>query len=119
MTASKKATAIDMDRALLDPGSVFATPEDILRHDGLSKEQKIEILRRWEYDASGKVVSVNYSDFKRRVLLDAVLQDENICIRKAASGGAVPVALARRDPHRVACADHLRRLAVLAHPAAA
>jgi len=75
MTASKKATAIDMDRALLDPGSVFATPEDILRHDGLSKEQKIEILRRWEYDASENCVAVEEgmpggeSDLLRRILL--------------------------------------------------
>jgi hypothetical protein len=43
---------IDYDQALLDPGSVFSQPEDILIHSALSREQKIEILRRWTYDAS-------------------------------------------------------------------
>lgn len=43
---------IDLDKALLDPAAVFETPEAVLRHDGLSEEQKIDILRRWEYDAS-------------------------------------------------------------------
>ena len=30
----------DMDRALLDPGSVFAAPEDVLGHKGLSQERQ-------------------------------------------------------------------------------
>jgi len=42
---------IDIDKALLDPASVFKTPEEILTSDELSRKQKIEILRRWEYDA--------------------------------------------------------------------
>ncbi|MFW6028082.1 MAG: hypothetical protein ACOC9Q_00965 [bacterium] len=41
-----------MEQALLDPASVFATPEAVLLRECLSKAQKIEILRRWEYDAS-------------------------------------------------------------------
>lgn len=48
---------MDMDRALLDPGSVFAAPEDVLGHKGLSRQQKIDLLRRWEYDASEVSVS--------------------------------------------------------------
>ena len=43
---------IDYDKALLDPASVFATPEEVLDRADLTREQKIEILRRWEYDAS-------------------------------------------------------------------
>lgn len=43
---------IDLEKALLDPASVFDTPEEVLKHDDLSKAQKIDILRRWEYDAS-------------------------------------------------------------------
>jgi len=42
---------IDIDKALLDPASVFKTPEEVLTSDELSRKQKIEILRRWEYDA--------------------------------------------------------------------
>ena len=41
----------DIDKALLDPTSVFKTPEDVLKARDLTREQKIEILRRWEYDA--------------------------------------------------------------------
>lgn len=43
---------IDLEKARLDPASVFDTPEDVLKHDGLSKSEKVDILRRWEYDAS-------------------------------------------------------------------
>ena len=42
----------DYRRALKDPESVFGAPEEVLKHETFSKEQKIEILRRWEYDAS-------------------------------------------------------------------
>lgn len=45
------AGAGDLERALLDPGTVFEEPEDVLRRDDLSREQKILILRRWEHDA--------------------------------------------------------------------
>lgn len=41
----------DIDQALLDPTSVFGSPEDVLKAKDLTREQKIEILRRWEYDA--------------------------------------------------------------------
>ena len=43
---------IDFKKAQLDPGSVFDTPEQVLRHEELNEAQRIEILRRWEYDAS-------------------------------------------------------------------
>ena len=43
---------LDYQKALLDPSSVFASPEAVLQRSELTKEQKIEILRRWEYDAS-------------------------------------------------------------------
>lgn len=39
-------------RALVDPADVFATPDEVLTDAALSEAQKIEILRRWEYDAS-------------------------------------------------------------------
>ena len=42
---------IDLERALLVPSIVFKTPEEVLQSEELSREQKIEILRRWEYDA--------------------------------------------------------------------
>jgi len=42
---------MNIRQALLDPTSVFSRPEDILRERTLTREEKIELLRRWEYDA--------------------------------------------------------------------
>lgn len=50
-------TTIDYRAALLDPEAVFQTPEAVLEQTGLTTEQKIEILRRWEYDASEVAVA--------------------------------------------------------------
>lgn len=75
MTDAGKPTTVDMEHALLDPGSVFATPEAVVLQDSLSKDQKIEILRRWEYDASENCVALEEgipdgeSDLLRRILL--------------------------------------------------
>ena len=38
-------------KALVDPASVFPNPMAIVVDDSLSVERKVEILRRWEYDA--------------------------------------------------------------------
>lgn len=42
---------VDIDKALLDPATVFESPDEVLKSEELSREQKISILRRWEYDA--------------------------------------------------------------------
>ncbi|PSN16061.1 hypothetical protein C7293_04200 [filamentous cyanobacterium CCT1] len=42
---------MDIDRAMVSPGSVFATPAEVCNSSELTLEQKVEILRRWEYDA--------------------------------------------------------------------
>jgi hypothetical protein len=41
---------VDVEKALLDPALVFKTPEEVLADNELSREQRIKILRRWEYD---------------------------------------------------------------------
>jgi hypothetical protein len=41
----------DIEKALLNPVSVFRTPQEVLEAKDLSRDQKIEILRSWEYDA--------------------------------------------------------------------
>lgn len=75
MTDVEKGETIDMERALLDPGSAFGSPEALLADEVLSREQKIELLRRWEYDASENCVAVEEgmpdgeSDLLRRILL--------------------------------------------------
>ena len=42
---------VDYEEALKDPASVFHAPGDVVTAAGLTREQKIEILKRWESDA--------------------------------------------------------------------
>ena len=76
MTKEAAAPLIDMDKAMLDPGSVFDAPETVCDHAALTREQKIEILRRWEYDASEVSVAreegmpgADDGDLLRRILI--------------------------------------------------
>jgi len=41
---------IDVEKALLDPASIFKYPQQVIDANDLSRDQKIEVLRRWEYD---------------------------------------------------------------------
>lgn len=52
MPQAKPMTRPDIDQAMLDPMSVFATPEAVVDHPALTRSEKVEILQRWEYDAS-------------------------------------------------------------------
>lgn len=45
----------DLDKAKLDPASVFAAPADVLKAGGLSVEDKHAILVRWEADAEALI----------------------------------------------------------------
>ena len=49
MTATDKPSRLE--QALLDPQSVFDTPHDVVTAPAFKNSEKIEILRRWEYDA--------------------------------------------------------------------
>lgn len=42
---------MDYNEAKLNPAAAFDRPADVLGESSLSREQKIEILRQWEYDA--------------------------------------------------------------------
>ena len=42
---------IDLKRARLDPLAVFQTPDAVLEHPRLTREEKTDILQRWKYDA--------------------------------------------------------------------
>jgi len=42
---------MNLQQALDNPASFFATPADVAKSGELSRDQKIQILRRWEYDA--------------------------------------------------------------------
>ena len=41
---------MDLDKAKLDPASVFRAPKDVLSAPGLSSEDKKSILARWAAD---------------------------------------------------------------------
>jgi hypothetical protein len=41
---------IDLEKTLLDPAGTFKNPQQVVEAKELSREQKIEVLRRWEYD---------------------------------------------------------------------
>ncbi len=41
----------DLDRALINPAAVFASPQEVLHDPSLSTEDKREVLRRWAWDA--------------------------------------------------------------------
>ena len=41
---------VNIRNALLNPAEEFVNPEAILNHPKLSLEQKIKILKQWEYD---------------------------------------------------------------------
>jgi hypothetical protein len=66
---------VNVGAALRDPASIFATPEEVASHQALTREQKIEILRRWEYDAAEAEVATEEgmpggdNDLLRRIVL--------------------------------------------------
>ena len=43
---------IDLERALNDPAGLFDTPDVVVHHPALTREQKIQILNHWQLDAS-------------------------------------------------------------------
>lgn len=58
MTKAKRLSSDSIEAAILEPSSYFATPEEVLEHDELTREQKMEALWRWEYDAAEVAVAV-------------------------------------------------------------
>jgi hypothetical protein len=58
-----------------NPGLVFKTPQELLENNELSRQQKIEILRRWEYDVRQLQVAAEESmEGPQPVTLEAVLR---------------------------------------------
>ena len=42
---------MNIEKALLDPASEFSSPANVCIEQSLTRDQKIQILHRWEYDA--------------------------------------------------------------------
>lgn len=45
-----KLNGIELKRARLVPSSVFTSPDAVVKSAELSRAEKIQILRRWEFD---------------------------------------------------------------------
>lgn len=58
MSDPKRIAPSEIKKAIQMPASFFATPEEVLEHSELTREQKIEALWRWEYDAVDLAVAV-------------------------------------------------------------
>ncbi len=67
---------IDLKKALLDPARVFKEPQNVVASDELTRDQKIEILRRWEYDARQLEVAEEEAgmEVRRPEMFDLILQ---------------------------------------------
>ena len=67
---------IDVTKAMLDPTMVFKEPKDVVASNELTLDQKIEILRRWEYDARQLEVAEEEAGMtvRRPEMFDRVLQ---------------------------------------------
>jgi hypothetical protein len=51
------AAKLDLSKVLLDPSSVYRSPQEIVGDARLTRDQKIELLRRWEYDEAEQRVA--------------------------------------------------------------
>lgn len=74
---------IKYEDAMRDPAACFATPSDVLAAAGLSTDQKVAILRQWEYDESEI----------------AVAQEEGMPGGDTERLQAIAAVLAELDPH--------------------
>jgi tRNA G26 N,N-dimethylase Trm1 len=72
----KPAIMIDVKKAMLDPTMVFKDPNEVVASDELTRDLKIEILRRWEYDAHQLEVAEEEAGMgvRRPEILDQVIQ---------------------------------------------
>ncbi len=67
---------IDVTKAMLDPTMVFKEPKDVVASNELTRNQKIEILRRWKYDAQQLEVAEEEAGMavRRPEMFDRVVQ---------------------------------------------
>ena len=67
---------IDVKMAMLDPPMVFKVPKDVVANVELTRDQKIAILRRWEYDARQLEVAEEEAGMavRRPEMFDLVVQ---------------------------------------------
>jgi starvation-inducible DNA-binding protein len=97
-------TRREIEKAMLAPASVFASPEEVLEDPELSSEQKIEVLLRWEYDAAEGSVAVEEgmpgrdNDLVRRILVALGKLNAAVDVEHTGPGKQHGIAL-RREGH--------------------
>lgn len=47
----------NLQKALFDPMGLYKEPQDVLLDETLSKEEKLKVLKQWEYDARELMVA--------------------------------------------------------------
>jgi hypothetical protein len=47
-----KMSEVNLERALNDPADLFESPDAVVHHPTLTREQKVQILNNWQLDAS-------------------------------------------------------------------
>ncbi len=67
---------IDLRKAMLDPARLFKEPQNVVACEELTRAQKIEILRRWEYDARQLEVAEEEAgmEVRRPEMFELILQ---------------------------------------------
>lgn len=69
----------ELEQAKIDPSSVYNRPLDILKDQSLTREQKIDLLRRWAYEERELAVAeeenmLSHGGTKHEVFLDEILK---------------------------------------------
>ena len=82
---------IDLEQALKDPSCVFESPQHVAASKTLSTDDKIAILRRWEYDARElEVAEEENMGGDAPDVLDEVLQALRSLDAESESGDSAP-----------------------------
>jgi hypothetical protein len=116
-------TPQEIEKAMLAPSSVFASPEQVLDDPELSREQKIEILLRWQYDSAEACVAVEEgmpgreNDLLSRILVALGKLDADVDIEHTGPAKQHGIAL-RREGAEFRSAQGLQRRPVTtrSHP---
>ena len=66
---------MDFEKAKLNAAAVFKSPQEVASSQELSREQKIEILQRWEQDARSMEVAEEESMTNRQPKLLQPIRD--------------------------------------------
>ena len=67
---------VDMNKAKLNPARVFASPHQVTEEGDLTHKEKVEILKRWEYDSRElQVATEENMPGSNTELLDNILKE--------------------------------------------